>query len=86
MIPEEAVEAAARAILAAGNHVGGWDNLPTFMQDQLVRDARAALEAAAPHMLEEAWEEGYDAGKDWGDKAAKWFAPDEPENPYRAGE
>ena len=61
VIPVEAVEAAAKAMLAAGNHVGGWDALPVFMQDNYLRDARAALEAAAPHMLAEAWDEGRDA-------------------------
>lgn len=53
MIPAQAVEAAAKAMLAAGNHVGGWDALPVFMQDNYLRDARAALEAAAPYMAGE---------------------------------
>ena len=77
VIPAEAVEAAARAMLAAGNHVGGWDNLPRFMQDNLTRDAKITLEAAAPYILAQtlndvletrvedcakAWEKGWDAG------------------------
>ena len=62
MIPAEAVEAAAKAMLAAGNHVGGWDALPVFMQDNYLRDARAALEAAAPHMLAAEYRRGYRDG------------------------
>lgn len=50
MIPAEAVEAAANAILAAGNYAGRWEDLPVFMQNQFTRDARIALEAAAPYM------------------------------------
>ena len=50
MIPDEAVEAAARAWFAAG-----------LFDDQM----RAALEAAAPYLTQaakaEAWDEGYDA-------------------------
>jgi len=50
MIPDEAVEAASKAWLAAG-----------LFDDQM----RAALEAAAPYLTQpakaEAWDEGYEA-------------------------
>jgi len=51
VIPDEAVEAAAEAIdyaLQTGMGVGDM--------------ARDALEAAAPHLLAQGWDEGYKAG------------------------
>jgi hypothetical protein len=51
VIPDAAVESGARAMLAAGNYACPWESLPVFMQANFTRDARAALEAAAPHML-----------------------------------
>jgi hypothetical protein len=34
------------------------------VQRQSLEDARRALEAAAPHMLKEAWDDGAEAGSD----------------------
>ena len=66
VIPAEAVEAAAKAWLAAG-----------LFDDQM----RAALEAAAPYLTQdaraEAWDEGYEAA----DADARFSLP--PDNPYR---
>lgn len=45
MFDDAAVERAAKAMLAAGNHLGGWDALPHFMQDNYLRDARAVIAA-----------------------------------------
>lgn len=60
MISDEAVEAAAKALRKKfnGYKVGRpWDS-----RDQRTtyrNDAQAALEAAAPHMLAEAWDAAY---------------------------
>jgi hypothetical protein len=62
MIPEEAIEAAAKAFRETH-----------FMDDALMN----ALEAAAPHLMAAAWDEGYDA--------ADYDAPHsvKTDNPYR---
>ena len=81
MIPAEAVEAAANAILAAGNYASRWEDLPVFMQNQFTRDARIALEAAAPYMLAakaEAWDEGREA------TIEAYDGRGDGSNPYRA--
>jgi len=54
VIPDEAVEAAAAKLPAI------WSSSPVY-RDNL----RAALEAAAPHLMAAAWGEGYGAG--WND-------------------
>lgn len=70
MIPEAAVEAAARAMSKNGGGIIAW----RLFADE----ARLALEAAMPHMLAEslaeAWDEGHDGAAD---EMAKY------ENPYR---
>jgi hypothetical protein len=52
VIPEAAVEAAAKAIYDEGAKVHSWGERHNAL-------ARAALEAAAPHMLAEAWAAGH---------------------------
>jgi len=62
MIPEAAVEAAARAIHAmwmAPDGIG-WEGDPDA-QEAYLDEARAAIEAAAPHMLNLAKREAWDA-------------------------
>lgn len=54
MIPTEAVEAAAKAIFAQQYDPDEWTRAVAGMRDRCKRDARAALEAAAPHMLGDA--------------------------------
>lgn len=66
MISEEAVGAALYARSTFKNQRGR-DNEANLM--------RAILEAAAPHMLADAWDEGYEKG------ALSQF--EEPRNPYR---
>lgn len=69
MIPAEAVEAAAE--VAARREGYGWDEYREV--------AREILEAAAPYLMAQAWdegrEEGYEAGRDRG--------AEEKPNPYR---
>lgn len=75
-IPDEAVEAAAWAAyelkpveLFGREHPITWEQLSDSPLGQRCKDnelakARAALEAAAPHMLAEAWESGNRAWED----------------------
>jgi len=65
VIPKASVEAAAKALDEAGYGIRGQDEL------------RLALEAAAPHMLAESWEQGAVAG--WNQSGEGWNAeyPDE---------
>lgn len=51
MIPDEAVEVAAKAIFISTGQFGvAWCDLDGWVQDRFRVDARAALEAAAPHL------------------------------------
>lgn len=70
-IPDEAVEAA----YDVSQHL-----LITTAEIELI------LEAAAPFIAAEAWDEGFEKGTDWGDWAAAPVTP-EPDstNPYRSG-
>jgi len=61
-ISEEAVEAAARAMAMHG--WGAWEFVPDEMRTLFLRDARIALEAAAPHLLPEVWQSAYYQGVD----------------------
>lgn len=62
MIPDEAVAAAMNALIDEAYRVVRWDEI------------RKALEAAAPHMLAEAWDEGRRGGL---------LFPQRFDNPYR---
>jgi hypothetical protein len=66
-IPDEAVEAAHKAWRAQAGTEG------TIFEYNL----RAALEAAAPYLMEQAWNEGYDYCN--GDGVSEWVP-----NPYRS--
>ena len=75
MIPNEAVQAAAKAYRAKVEWIDRHSRDDYGREDELAM--RAALEAAAPHMLAGAWDEGYEA--------ADYDAPHAlaPRNPYR---
>ena len=90
MIPAEAVEAAARAMnpRAWGPQVWTFQahgEAPTEarnrVQQEALQQARAALEAAAPHMLAAAWEEGKNAV--WTFMSNQDPLRERPANPYR---
>jgi len=67
MIPDEAIEAAAKELWPGGTK-----------EPHRLRNLRAALEAAAPHLMAAAWYEGRTHG------AAFPFEPPNPAtNPYR---
>ena len=63
MIPEAAVEAAAR-LIHSQHEAPPLDEWSATFQRQAKADARLALEAAAPHMLAEAWDAGMEATGD----------------------
>lgn len=82
MIPEDAVESAAKALALGGFYSEKeWNEITLDKKKEPFRKhARIALEAAAPLLMEQAWNEGFDVGKDddnWGDGAKAW------DNPYR---
>ncbi|MFB8368539.1 hypothetical protein ACFC25_04155 [Pseudarthrobacter sp. NPDC055928] len=70
MIPDEAVEAAVWVVIAGQKH--GADPVIT---------ARAALEAAAPHMLDAGWAKAYAVGFEDAKGGKNYNAADT--NPYR---
>ena len=59
VISDEAVEAAARALAVQAWR--DWEYVPDGLRRAFLRDAKITLEAAAPYMLAEAWEQGRDA-------------------------
>jgi len=61
-IPKEAVEAGAKAYRAKVEWIDRHSRDDYGREDEL--GMRAALEAAAPYMLGEAWKEGEAAGQD----------------------
>lgn len=67
MIPEQAVKAAAEVVY--GDSLEGVT--PGF-RAFLLNKVRAALEAAAPHMLEPAYEQGWEDGRQ-GTRSEVWW-------------
>ena len=65
MIPDEAVEAAAAALFQVNQHDDAWaDEFPNYL-DYLRAEATKALEAAAPFIAADAWDEGWKSCSDW---------------------
>lgn len=65
MITKEAIEVAVSAFREAHNVAHkAWLEQPDAIGGSLEQNLRAALEAAAPHMLAAAWGEGAKAGFD----------------------
>lgn len=54
MIPDEAVEAAARAAFALSDNGEEWGNIPERTRKRYREEVAAVLEAAAPHMQDSA--------------------------------
>jgi len=75
-VPDEAVEAAARVQYEAELGIN-WSGQPSPLKRGYLDDARRMLEAAAPLIAAQAWDEGWKAG-------AEWMEPTGP-NPYRSG-
>jgi len=73
VIPEAAVEAAAKAHFENGwGDSVHWEDAEAEARSEALGDMRAALEAAAPHMIQaakaEAWDEGHLMG--WNEATA----------------
>ena len=60
-ISTEAIEAAARAVHELTG-VGPWVRLVGHRKDALRLQMREALEASAPHLMAQAWQEGFKQG------------------------
>jgi acyl-CoA reductase-like NAD-dependent aldehyde dehydrogenase len=78
-IPDEAVKAAAKSFM-----IGAWGRYDPEEVPRILNAVRESLVAAAPHLMAQAWDEGYVAGEDHGEWEA---APvrEEPShaNPYK---
>lgn len=59
MIPAEAVEAAAAHMHDDEGYFETFADAPDFRKEHFREKATGILEAAAPHMLREAWESGW---------------------------
>ncbi len=81
MIPDEAVEAAAKKM--AGAAYGVWELVPEAKRRLYMRTARAALEAAAPHMMAEAWDACVDEAESLGWMHDAGAVDTKARNPYR---
>jgi len=64
VIPEAVVEAAAKAYVGPGDTA--WGDLTPMVRRIRIQKMRAALEAAAPHMLAAAWDEAIQLADDEG--------------------
>jgi len=82
-VPPAAIEAGSRAAYAHVSpqhaHDQGWDELPPAWQRNYRNEARAILEAAAPHLMAAAWGEGAKAQADAYGMNVDTLGP----NPYR---
>lgn len=79
MIPNEAIEAAAKALWEPNEHGDEWAGEYETYKDYLRAEATKTLEAAAPYMLATAWDEGREEGYEVG----RGLGAPENLNPYR---
>jgi hypothetical protein len=91
VIPDKAVEAAARAMAPAVWGPSVWQfvahgetstDARDRVQRQALEDARRVLEAAAPHLMAKALDEGEVAGQDNAD-SNRGYNIEHKANPYR---
>lgn len=78
MIPDHILELAARAA-AKDEDASNWGDEPEHYRNGWINRIAPALEAAAPHMLTRAWDEGHANGFD----LARGVIDPSP-NPYRS--
>jgi hypothetical protein len=86
MIPEAAVEAAAWGIYQEtfpGHSATSLEQVGGPIREECLRKARAVLEAAAPHLMEQAWLLGYAAGEIDGAYGENGHESPNKRNPYR---
>lgn len=89
-VPDEAVEAAAKAIHEAGGFYK-WEDPEGWRERAASEEARAALTAAAPFIAAQAWDEGRLAG--WSNRTQSFIrqqtytedVANATPNPYRSG-
>jgi hypothetical protein len=79
-ISDEAVEAAALALLERDYGVNDWGITDEQVKAAYLDEARTALEAAAPHIAAEAWDEGWQKAHSCDDPAMAGIFF----NPYRS--
>ena len=88
MIPDEAVEAAAKVLFDASpisrGHQPWGDAMGERIRQQFIADARIALEAAAPFIAAQAWDEGEQAGY-INHANEQWSGASPMNNPYGSG-
>lgn len=84
VIPVEAVEAAAKAAFEYG-HLLLWAEEPDTSKAFYREQARAALEAAAPHIAAYGWEQGLAYALPGTDEGLATFEELRTNNPYQAG-
>jgi hypothetical protein len=65
-ISDEAVEAAAYALYSASPWPTEWHDADMARKETYLHYATTALEAAAPHMIADCWDEAVDAGDNMG--------------------
>jgi hypothetical protein len=80
-IPDAAVDAAAKAYYDLG--FSSWEGAHEDTREVQRDDMRAALEAAAPHLMSQAWDEGEAAGQDNAD-SNRGYDIEHKRNPYRS--
>ena len=78
MIPDEAVEAAARQLFDQDKGEVSWGEVSDEIRNYYRYEARKILEAAAPHLMAAAWEEGRVDGRD-----EERSGYENADNPYR---
>lgn len=82
--PSDATDAAVEAALSALFPKGP---ISEFSRTTWERTVNEILEAAAPHMLAEAWDDAFKKGAEWGEWGAGPATQSEPDNlnanPYR---
>jgi len=82
VIPEAAVEAAAKA-----DYGDGWDRASEWERSAYLDHSKLLLEAAAPHLIQaakaEAWEAGVDEAESCGWMHDAGAADTKARNPYR---
>jgi hypothetical protein len=92
-ISDEAVEAALDALLGVfqqgangGVYIQGNSDTDWVVDGiaDLPLAVRKAVEAAAPHLMAQAWDAGVKAERQWRTQFAKGGEPTDPANPYRA--
>jgi hypothetical protein len=80
-ISDEAVEAAAEAAHLSKLTGVRWGDIPKWKKTDRLSETRAALEAAAPHIVREAQAEAWSEGAHFGGLYPVVFRND---NPYRS--